>query len=100
MKQLNLAVNFAIMAIAFVPAISFAAGAVSPTCESGDKAAWMSTEVIIEKAAELGFTVESVAITDGNCYYATSTDSDGDDIDLFFDPLTGEKVEGEEPAEG
>lgn len=51
----------------------------------------MSLTAMAERAAALGYTVLGIEADDG-CYEVTSRDANGNQIEIKFNPITGEVV--------
>lgn len=85
--------------LALVPGYSSAGEMAGPECVSKDTSAWLTKDTVIEKAAEIGLELNSLSVSDGNCYAATTTDESGEDVELYFDPMTGVLLEDIKPLE-
>ena len=73
-------------------ALSFPLAAqASSECGNAPKDQWMSEEALKLKATELGYDVRSVKVEDG-CYEAYAIDKNGNRVEAYFDPATGEIV--------
>jgi len=74
-------------------AFSGAAFAESPACGEAQDDTWMAEDLILEKVQGMGYAVDSIAVSDGNCYELTGQNTNGDSVVTFLDPRTGEIVE-------
>ena len=60
-------------------------------CSATPKDQWMSMEQVRSKATELGYDVRKIKVEDG-CYEAYAIDKNGNRVEAYFDPATGEIV--------
>lgn len=70
------------------PVMAFA----TDTCPDVPKDQWMSETAITEKAAAMGYAVQSVETDDG-CYEVKATDQAGKLFEIEFHPGTGDVIE-------
>jgi len=74
--------------IAF-PLSSYATGRME--CETVDKANWMTETVLEEKLIAEGWKVRRMK-EDGGCWEVYGTTPDGERVEAYFHPSTGEKL--------
>ena len=75
-------------------AITFASAGVAladTRCAPVDAKDWMPIEKIIEKAESLGYSVKETKRSDG-CWEIEGFDRNGAEIEIRFEPATGEVV--------
>lgn len=70
-----------------------AAYAQSPACGDPQDDSWMEPEVMQEQIESLGYTVESMGVSEGNCYEVTGLNVQGQSMKAYFDPRTGGVVQ-------
>lgn len=68
---------------------AFASGDVE--CTGGPRESWQSEDQIGEAARALGYEVRRVK-KDDSCYEVYAVSSEGENVELYFDPVTGELV--------
>ena len=72
-----------------------AAAAATPTlaadedCPNHPQSEWMSQDAMTAKAKKLGYDVRGVKADDG-CYQVKGYDKDGNRVQAYFDPVSGE----------
>lgn len=59
------------------------------TCSSEDSEYWQSEADILQLAHDMGYPVEYLEVTPGNCYAGSVADENGAITELFFDPVSG-----------
>jgi len=74
-------------------AVSGAAFAESPACGDPKDDSWMAEDVILEKVQGMGYAVDSIGVSDGNCYELTGQNTNGDSVITYLDPRSGEIVD-------
>lgn len=77
----------------FACAFSGAAIAESPSCGDAQDASWMQPDAIQEKAETMGYTIEGMGISEGNCYALTGLNAQGQSVITYLDPKTGDVVQ-------
>ncbi len=76
-------------------ALLSAAAAATPTlaadedCPYHPQSQWMSQDAMTAKAKTLGYDVRGVKADDG-CYQVKGYDKDGNRVQAYFDPVSGE----------
>lgn len=66
-----------------------AAYAAGPECGEARDDSWMEPEVMLEQIESLGYTIETLGVSAGNCYEATGLNVQGEGVTAYFDPKTG-----------
>ncbi len=72
---------------------SGAAFAESPVCGEAQDDSWMAPDVVQEQIESLGYTIESMGVSDGNCYEMTGLNDEGKGVMAYIDPRTGGVVQ-------
>lgn len=70
---------------------AFAQG--GPACAEAQDDSWMAPEAVQDLAEGLGYTIENMGISEGNCYEVTGQNAAGEGVTAYLDPRTGEVVE-------
>ncbi len=73
--------------------IGGSAHAESPACGDPQDDSWMEPEVMQEQIESLGYTIESMGVSEGNCYEVTGLNVQGKSVTAYFDPRTGGVVQ-------
>ena len=83
------------MRIAFAVFLCLASHAAlaNPRCTSEPSSKWLAPDVMKEKVAAMGHHIDVFKTTKGNCYEVYGKDSAGKNIEIYFNPVTGEVVE-------
>ncbi len=68
---------------------AFAAG-VDCTKEAKDK--WKDQTAFQQTLKDEGYQIDKFKVTSGNCYEIYGRDKDGKKVEIYFNPVTGEKV--------
>jgi hypothetical protein len=79
----------AALALTILPSSALA----GPTCTSEPKEKWLSESAMKAKIAELGYKYKVFKVTKGNCYEIYGQDKNGQRIEIYFHPITGNLVE-------
>lgn len=61
-----------------------------PTCTAAAKAEWMSEAAMKAKIAGLGYKYKVFKVTSGNCYEIYGQNKNGQRVEVYFHPVTGE----------
>jgi hypothetical protein len=64
--------------------------AASPQCTIEARDKWLSEEAMKAKISALGYTYKVFKVTSGNCYEIYGQDKDGQRIEVYFDPISGD----------
>lgn len=88
-KRLLTSVTLLISAMA----ISSTAFAESPMCGEAQDDSWMQIDVLQEKVETMGYTIEDMGISEGNCYQVMGLNANGQNVTAYLDPRTGDVVQ-------
>lgn len=64
-------------------------------CTSEPQEKWQDKEQFQENLKEDGYKIKVFKVTKGNCYEIYGWDKDGQRVEIYFNPVTGEKVKEE-----
>ena len=64
-----------------------------PTCGEARDDSWMQPEAVQERVETLGYTIENMSVSDGNCYEVTGLNVQGKSVTTYLDPRTGDIVQ-------
>lgn len=62
-------------------------------CEIKANVAWMEQGEFENKVTDMGYTIEQLAVTEGNCYQLIGQNRDGQVVAALFNPQSGELVQ-------
>ena len=65
-----------------------------PNCTTEPKTAWMSEADMKARVTQMGYKTNVFKVS-GNCYEIYGTDKEGRDVEVYFNPVTGEVVKSE-----
>ena len=65
-----------------------------PECTTEPQSAWMPEAAMKARVAEMGYKTNVFKVS-GNCYEIYGTDKEGRDVEVYFNPVTGEVVKSE-----
>jgi len=65
----------------------------SPICGEAQDDSWMEPEAVQQQIETLGYTVESLGVSEGNCYQVTGLNVEGKSMMAYLDPRTGSVVQ-------
>jgi len=90
-RTLRIALSGTVCAVA----ATFGTGvlAESPVCGEARDDSWMQPEAVQERVETLGYTVENMGVSDGNCYEVTGMNVQGESVTTYLDPRTGDIVQ-------
>ncbi|MBY0225164.1 MAG: PepSY domain-containing protein [Hyphomicrobium sp.] len=74
--------------------LSAAPALASPECTTEPKDKWLSEEAMKAKVTELGYKAEVFKV-EGNCYEIYGYNKDGNQVEVYFNPVSGAVVEEE-----
>lgn len=66
-----------------------------PECTKEAKSKWQDKKKFEEKLISQGYKVKVFKVTDGNCYELYGWNKAGKKVEIYFNPITGEKVKEE-----
>lgn len=76
-------------------ALAFATPALaSPECTTEAKDKWLTEDAMKAKVAEMGYKADVFKV-EGNCYEIYGHNKDGKQVEVYFNPVTGDVVEEE-----
>lgn len=80
-----------------IVASSIFAGSVlaGPDCTSEPVEKWKDQDTFKEELKAQGYSWKVFKVTSGNCYEIYGWNSEGKKVEIYFDPITGEKVKEE-----
>lgn len=64
-----------------------------PQCAEQKTDQWLSEDEMITKLTDMGFTYDKFKISRGNCYEIYGHNRDGQKVEVYFDPISGDIVE-------
>ena len=74
-------------------ALSGAAFAESPMCGEAQDESWIQLDAMQEKVETMGYTIEHMEISEGNCYQVSGLNVQGQSVTAYLDPRTGDLVQ-------
>lgn len=80
--------------LAAVAVLSAAPAFASPDCTKEPKDKWMTEDAMKAKATELGYKADVFKVS-GNCYEIYGHNKDGKQVEVYFNPVSGDVVEEE-----
>jgi len=83
----------AVTALVFGAAFGTAALAVGPTCGDPEDDSWMPPEAVQARIETLGYTIENLSVSEGNCYEISGRNVQGASVTTYLDPRTGDIVQ-------
>lgn len=75
--------------------LSLNAFAMTPECELEADQAWMEQDLFESKVQEMGYVIEDLVVSEGNCFEVTGKNRDGQDMTAYFHPQTGDVLQEE-----
>lgn len=77
-------------------ALSFSGVAMAgPECTKEPKDKWKDQKAFEQSLKDQGYKIKVFKVTDGNCYEIYGWDKAGKKVEIYFNPITGEKVKEE-----
>lgn len=70
-----------------------AAYAQSPVCGEAQDDSWLEPDAMQEQLESLGYTIDTMGVSEGNCYHVTGLNVQGKNVTAYFDPRTGGVVQ-------
>ncbi len=71
-------------------AISSTTAVAAPQCTSVAKEKWLTEAAMKAKVAALGYKYKVFKVTAGNCYEIYGQNRNGQRVEVYFDPVTGD----------
>ncbi len=84
---------FTLSILMFSTATAFAHSSVE--CTKEDKAKWQNEAAFKKNLEGQQYKIKKFKVTKGNCYEIYGFDKDGKKVEIYFNPVTGEKVKEE-----
>ncbi len=82
-----------IRTLALTSAILFSSAAwAGPTCTDAPRDKWIAPVEMLSKAMQEVPTLKLFKVTDGNCYEIYGWNANGDKLEIYYHPVTGEAV--------
>jgi hypothetical protein len=79
--------------LAVFVAMSFSVSAFAgPECTKDPKKKWKNQKEFEKSLIDQGYKIKVFKVTDGNCYEIYGWDKAGKKVEIYFNPVTGEKV--------
>ncbi len=66
-----------------------------PECTKDAKEKWQNEKSFQENLVKDGYKIKKFKVTKGNCYEIYGHNKDGKKVEIYFNPITGEKVKEE-----
>ncbi|MCP5211049.1 MAG: PepSY domain-containing protein [Hahellaceae bacterium] len=66
-----------------------------PKCTEEPSDTWIDQDAFQEQLKEEGYDIKKFKVTSGNCYEIYGHNADGKKVEIYFHPVTGEKVKEE-----
>ncbi len=63
-----------------------------PECTNTDPSEWMDQQQFQNSLKEAGYRIKKFKVTDGNCYEIYGWDQEGQKVEIYFDPVSGNPV--------
>lgn len=79
--------------VAAMSFVSTSALAMAPECELEADQAWMEQGTFETKVQEMGYVIEDLVVSEGNCFEVTGKNRDGQDMTAYFHPQTGDVLQ-------
>lgn len=79
--------------LAVCAAMAFSVSALAgPECTKEPKDKWKDQKEFQKSITDQGYKIKVFKVTDGDCYEIYGWDKDGKKVEIYFNPVTGEKV--------
>lgn len=66
-----------------------------PECTEKDTSKWMDKNAFEQKLKDQGYKVKVFKVTDGDCYELYGWNPDGQKVEIYYDPVSGEAIKTE-----
>lgn len=90
MKFRKCTLAIATASLLLISGVSFAE---SPVCGEAQDDSWMEPDAMQDRIESLGYTIDSMGVSEGNCYQVTGLNVEGKQMTAYFDPKTGGVVQ-------
>lgn len=74
---------------------SFSAFAAEPECTTEPKEKWQDQKAFEKNLVDQGYKIKKFKVTKKNCYEIYGKNKDGKKVEIYFNPVTGDKVKEE-----
>jgi hypothetical protein len=81
-----------LLTISLLALFSVAAYASDPECTKEPKDKWKDKTAFEKDLKDQGYKIKKFKVTKSNCYEIYGHDKDGKKVEIYFNPVTGEKV--------
>jgi hypothetical protein len=81
------------IAFAVMFCVASSSALANPHCTSEPPSNWLAPETMKAKIVAMGHRIDVFKTTKGNCYEVYGKDKAGKNIEIYFNPVTGEIVE-------
>ena len=82
---------FALISSALISSFAVA----GPQCTDEPKEKWQDQSAFEADLVEQGYTIKKFKVTSGNCYEIYAYNDKGQKVEIYFNPISGEKVKEE-----
>jgi hypothetical protein len=66
-----------------------------PECTEKDRSKWMDKDQFEQDLVEQGYKVKVFKITDGDCYELYGWNPEGQKVEIYYDPVSGDTLKTE-----
>ncbi len=66
-----------------------------PECTTADKSEWQDKEAFQENLKAEGYKIKVFKVTEGNCYEIYGWNKEGQKVEIYHNPVTGDVVKEE-----
>ncbi|MGD8175301.1 PepSY domain-containing protein [Marinimicrobium sp. ARAG 43.8] len=80
-------------AVAFTLAAPLALA--GPQCTDADQSEWQDKEAFQDNLKDEGYKINVFKVTDGNCYEIYGWNKEGQKVEIYYDPVSGNAVKTE-----
>lgn len=81
-----------IILLLFVISTAATAAFATTECTKEDSAKWMDKVKFQNDLKAEGYSIKVFKVTKGNCYEIYGKNKEGQKVEIYFNPITGEKV--------
>ena len=67
----------------------------STECTSAPESEWQDQNVFQQNLLAQGYQIDKFVVTDGSCYEIYGTNQAGQEVEIYFDPVSGDVVKEE-----
>ena len=79
----------------FSLALLSSAALAGPECTKDPKDKWKNEKSFQEELTKSGYKIKTFKVTEGNCYEIYGWDKEGQKVEIYFNPVSGDKVKEE-----